>query len=793
MKKIYYALLLPLALVTGAKAQSTLDFEPAGNGANFGWNVFENGTNPALEFVANPNSAGTNTSANAAKFTTELAGQPWAGCETQNDAVAPWTLSASNCIIKVMVYKDVISDVAVKLTQVGDSALPEIKVANTVINQWEELTFDFSGQVPNTANQIKNLVIFPDFPAGGANSRTYASVTYFDNITFTSGDVEIPEEPMTGAPVPTLPGSQVISLFSNTYTNIAIEDWLTSWSTASNQDVSIDGNATLKYLGLGYAGVDIGLANQVDASEMTHFNVDVWLPEDNDMAFGVKLVDFGDDGAYGGGDDTEATVTFPDLEPGEWHSVAIPMDDFASMTGDEHISQLLFLNAFDGGGSAIAYIDNVYFSSEEDVPVPTEPMTAAPAPTAPAADVISLFSNTYTNVAVNTWHTDWSASVLEEVQIAGNDTKKYSNLNFNGTETVGPNALDVTDMTHFNLDVWSPNFTIFKVKLVDFGGDNTFGGGDDTEHEMTYNAPAQGEWISYHIPLADFTGLMNKEHISQFIIATTDGTSTVWMDNVYFSNEDVEVPTEPMTAAPDPTLPQAQVISMYSGVYTNVAVNTWHTDWSASVLEEVQIAGNDTKKYSNLNFNGTETVGDNSLDITGMTHFNIDVWSPNFPVFKIKLVDFGADNAFTGGDDTEHEVVFEAPAQGEWITYSIPLTDFTGLTNKEHISQLIFATSDGASTVYVDNVYFSTATAGTEDFAAAKPMMYPNPASDALTIKSVSVMENVAVYNTLGQKVLSLLPNADEVTINVRGLQSGVYIVTTVAEGKVTTQKFMKQ
>ena len=621
MKKIYYALLLPFAMVTTSKAQSTLDFEPSGNGADISWNVFENGTNPALEFVANPNSAGINTSANAAKYTTLLEGQPWAGCETQNDAIAPWTLSASNCIIKIMVYKDVISDVAIKLTQVGDAALPEIKVANTVINQWEELTFDFSGQVPNTAAQIKNLVIFPDFPAGGPDSRTYASVTYFDNITFTSGDVEIPEEPMEAAPVPTAAAENVISLFSNTYTNIPIENWITSWSSGSKQDIVIEGNDTMKYLGLGFAGVDIGVANQVNASEMTHFNVDVWLPEDNDMVFAVKLVDFGANGVWnGGGDDTEAQVAFPDLAPGQWHSLSIPLGDFTAMTGNEHISQLLFVNAFEGGGSAIAYVDNIYFS-----------------------------------------------------------------------------------------------------------------------------------------------------------------------------NGDVVEPAEPMTAAPDPTMPEAQVISMYSGVYANVPVDTWHTVWSDSAYEEVQIAGNPTIKFSNLNFTGIEMLGANSLDITGMTHFNMHVWSPNFPVFKVKLVDFGADNAFSGGDDTEHELVFDAPTQGEWITYSIPLTDFTGVLNKEHVSQLIFATSDSASTVYIDNIYFSTATAGIEDFVDAKPVLYPNPASTTINLKGLSVISSVEVFNALGQKVITTTPNSDELQLNVSGLQSGLYIMNTIADGKMTTQKFIKQ
>ncbi len=55
----------------------------------------------------------------------------------------------------------------------------------------------------------------------------------------------------------------------------------------------------------------------------------------------------------------------------------------------------------------------------------------------------------------------------------------------------------------------------------------------------------------------------------------------------------------------------------------------------------------------------------------------------------MKLVDFGADGAYGGGDDTEHEIIYSAPATETWISYDIPLTDFTGLVNTDHLAQLI--------------------------------------------------------------------------------------------------------
>ena len=162
-----------------------IDFETSGHGANWAWNIFENDTNPPLEFVANPNASGINTSATVAKITALQTGNPWAGTETVHGEMGiTWDLSASNAIIKVMVYKTVISDVGVKLVNPSGGAQIEIKVTNTVVNAWEELTFDFTSRIGNGldgSTNIDQIVVFPDFDEAG---RTSDNVVYFDNITF---------------------------------------------------------------------------------------------------------------------------------------------------------------------------------------------------------------------------------------------------------------------------------------------------------------------------------------------------------------------------------------------------------------------------------------------------------------------------------------------------------------------------------------------------------------------------------------------------------------------------------
>lgn len=167
-------------------------------------------------------------------------------------------------------------------------------------------------------------------------------------------------------------------------------------------------------------------------------------------------------------------------------------------------------------------------------------------------------------------------------------------------------------------------------------------------------------------------------------------------------------PTSPETAALDPKDDSTDVISLFSNAYTDVTVNTWRTSWSQATLEDIQIGGNDVKKYSALDFVGIETVGMNSIDVSGMDYVTFDAWTPDATTYRIKIVDFGADNAFGGGDDSEHEIAFVDPSQGSWNRHKLNLSDLVNLSGREHISQIIFsAVTPGAATVFIDNLYFS--------------------------------------------------------------------------------------
>jgi hypothetical protein len=354
MKKLH--ILATALLISGSSwAQNVpVDFESGGNGANWTWTTFENDDNPALEVVSNPASSGINTSATVGKFTARSTGQPWAGCETQHGAdIGEYQIDATNSTIKIMVYKSVLSDVGIKLVTASGWAKPELKVANTTINEWEELSFDFS-TVDHEGMTYDQIVVFMDF-----NARTAESVNYFDNISFNAGGGgSNDDEPMVAAPDPTLDAADVISLFSGVYTDITVNTWRTDWSAAALVEVDIEGNATKKYSNLDFVGIEATGDNSIDASEMNYLNMHFWTP--NATTYRVKLVDAGADNAIGTSDDVEHEVVFENPTQKAWVEQNIALADFTNLTTTSNISQVI-LSALPAAGATL-YVDNVYFS-----------------------------------------------------------------------------------------------------------------------------------------------------------------------------------------------------------------------------------------------------------------------------------------------------------------------------------------------------------------------------------------------------------------------------------------------
>lgn len=803
MKTAINTLCLLLIAFSGYAQNGPITFEPGGEGGDWSWTIFENDTDPELEIIPNPDSSGLNTSATVAQFTALESGNPWAGCESEQTVdLGTFEWDSTNTTVKIMVWKSVISDVGIKFDTETGWAEEEIKVANTVVNEWEELTFDFSDaqNPPASEGQLSSIIIFPDFDLDG---RSQDNIVYFDNITFEEGGTGEPsDEPTVAAPNPSENEADVLSLFSGVYTDLDVDTWRTPWSQGDLEDIEIEGNETKKYTNLDLVGVETTSDNLVDASEMAFIHLDLWTP--NMETIRIKLVDFGPDGQFEGGDDTEHELIFTDLPQGQWNSLQLPLEDFVDLENRENLAQYIFSGLPAGEGTL--YVDNVYFS-QSGGGNPTED-TVIVDPTANFVGFANVFE-TPANGGEFVFGSPWGVPDIKSViNPAENNVTLFPNFNTYGDNPDDPFWVDQT--TGLGNKIFEGNTFIEDSTLV--GSNITF------EGEVESFTLSSDYDVKVYIKVfnSDFSEL---KEVSQPL--TEAGTFSITFDNpeptdaavqygfsvtglnanpededslgnVVLIGEGGGGPVdEPAVAAPDPTEDADDVISLFSGVYQDEDVDTWRTDWSQANLEDIEIEGNPTKKYTNLDFVGVETTGDNLVDASEMEFFHIDLWTPNMDTIRIKLVDFGPDGQFDGGDDTEHELIFTDLPQGQWNSLQLPLEDFQGLENRNNLAQYIFSGLPvGEGTLFVDNVYFSQDEISSADpYSDSRITIFPNPSSHFIMIDAPAPITSGSMYNASGQKVLEV-KNPGQ-TIDVSRLESGFYLMILEMKDRTVRKKLI--
>lgn len=158
MKK--FTLLFCLLMATVGYAQiSTIDFE-----STITTESFEDFSGGTATVIANPQSNGTNTSATVAQIVRD-GGEIWAGSKIVLDMNLDF--STFNIIsMKVFTSAPVGTVVKFKLEGEGEA---ESDVMTTVSNEWETLTWDFTGQ-PTLFNTLVFMFDFGSTGNGSANS-----------------------------------------------------------------------------------------------------------------------------------------------------------------------------------------------------------------------------------------------------------------------------------------------------------------------------------------------------------------------------------------------------------------------------------------------------------------------------------------------------------------------------------------------------------------------------------------------------------------------------------------------
>jgi hypothetical protein len=182
--------------------------------------------------------------------------------------------------------------------------------------------------------------------------------------------------------------------------------------------------------------------------------------------------------------------------------------------------------------------------------VATGVFVKAPIPSRAASNVVSVFSDSYTNINIDFYNGYWQpyqTTLSNDFEVNGDKFLNYTNFNFVGHQFTNPTA-DLSQMTHLHFNMYIPgavpsNFD-FLVTVVDLGPDGKDGGDfskDNTRKQLfvpkSSNIKAN-EWLTIELPLNMSTknsvGLIIYENIN---IPQGPGLKEFYMDNVYFYKE----------------------------------------------------------------------------------------------------------------------------------------------------------------------------------------------------------------------------------------------------------------
>jgi len=158
-----------------------------------------------------------------------------------------------------------------------------------------------------------------------------------------------------------------------------------------------------------------------------------------------------------------------------------------------------------------------------------QPTISAPKPPIrKPQEVISIFSDAYTNVAGTNLNPDWGqsgqGSSYADFKLGKDNMMQFIKLSYQGTQFA--QEINLSAMEFLHLDVWTADATNLDIFLISKGS-----GEKSVKKSLTAD-----KWTSIDIPLSEFTSQgLSITDIHQFkFVGTPWAKGTVFIDNLYF-------------------------------------------------------------------------------------------------------------------------------------------------------------------------------------------------------------------------------------------------------------------
>src|SRR5699024_1561228 len=132
---------------------------------------------------------------------------------------------------------------------------------------------------------------------------------------------------------------------------------------------------------------------------------------------------------------------------------------------------------------------------------------------------------------------------------------------------------------------------------------------------------------------------------------------------------------------------------------------------------------------------------------------------------------------------------FDPMTQGTLIPDNdgVPDEILTGLTPDTQYEVYVRSFCNGTTSNWTGPCSFNTATVGVNDPNFVGFEFYPNPAKNEITLKANHKIEQIWIYNVLGQKLMHIQSNKFMPVLKLSGLNAGNYFMKISINGATET------
>ena len=301
--------------------------------------------------------------------------------------------------------------------------------------------------------------------------------------------------------------------------------------------------------------------------------------------------------------------------------------------------------------------------------------SAAKPPTRNDADVVSIFSGEYTDIADSDFYPNWGQSTqFTAFDLNGDAMLQYSDLNYQGINLGA--AIDASSLETLHIDIWTSDATSIDI----FPLPNGVQAADEKFVTKTLIAD---QWNSFDIPMSEFTdqGLL-VDDLMQFKFV---GSGTVFLDNIYFyrastnvtpfdsgllTNGDFESGSDSWLVGVDDSS-AAPVVTVAGNTYYSVNVTSAGQPYTVNTSQKVEIIEGNTytltfDAWSDADRTFLSGIGLSKSPWTNKTE-SVDITATRTSYKYTYVANFGASDA---------RVLFDLGAE-------------TGLVNIDNVSLVI--------------------------------------------------------------------------------------------------------